>query len=409
MRVVADLHIHSKYSRATSKNMDIENISMWAKIKGIDIVGTGDFTHPEWLKELKNALKEDGEGLYLYNGVHFVLSSEISLVFAQGGKTRKVHICLVSPSFEDVQRINRELEKFGDLSIDGRPTLPLSCKELVKIVRDVSSDTLIFPSHAWTPWFGIFGSMTGFDSIEEAFQEETRYIHALETGLSSDPPMNWLVSKLDRFALVSNSDAHSPSHLGREANVFDINFNFYEMVDAIKEKDKSKFLFTIEFFPEEGKYHFDGHRKCGVSMNPKEAKKLKNSCPVCERPLTLGVLHRVYDLSDRDEGFTSEKFIPFKRVVPLQEIISQVKGIGVSTKGVQDEYMKLIQIFGTEFNILLFTPLSELEGKMNKKLFTAIKNMREGKVHIKPGFDGEYGEVAVEIDKDEENPPSLFG
>ena len=409
MRVVADFHIHSKYSRATSKNMDVENISRWARIKGIDIVGTGDFTHPEWLKELKDHLKEDGEGLYIYNGVHFVLSSEISLVFAQGGKTRKVHICLISPSFREVEKINNEFGKFGDLSIDGRPTLPLSCKELVRLVKDVSPDTFIFPAHAWTPWFGIFGSMTGFDSIEEAFGEEAKHIYALETGLSSDPPMNWMVSSLDRFSLVSNSDAHSPSHLGREANVFDIEFNFYEMVEAIKKKDKNKFLFTIEFFPEEGKYHYDGHRKCGVSMSPKEAKERKNICPVCGRPMTLGVLHRVYDLSDREEGFSSERFIPFKRLVPLQEIIAQAMEKGVATKGVQDEYMKLIQIFGTEFNVLLFTPLSELEKRMNKKIFSAIKNMREGKVKIKPGFDGEYGKVLVEIDKDEEKPPSLFG
>ncbi|HON83242.1 MAG TPA: endonuclease Q family protein [Caldisericia bacterium] len=407
MRVISDFHIHSKYSRATSRDMEIPSISKWAKIKGIDLVGTGDFTHPDWLKEIKSYLKEYEEGIYEFDGVYFILSAEINLIFSFKGKSRKVHICLLAKSFEDVEKLNRAFSEYGELSIDGRPILPFNCIEFTKLIKDLTPDTFIYPAHAWTPWFGIFGSVTGFDSLEEAFGNEIKYIHAIETGLSSDPPMNWLVSKLDKFSLLSNSDAHSPAHLGREANVFQIDLNYDELIDSIIKKDKNRFLFTIEFFPEEGKYHFDGHRNCGVSMSPEESIKIKNICPNCHKPMTLGVLHRVYELKDRDK-IDNNNFIPYKSVIPLMEIISQALEKNESSKVVQDEYSKIIGKFDNEFNVLIFLPINEMAGKMDDRILKLIKNMREGKVIKKAGFDGEFGKIEVIFDKEEEKPPSLF-
>jgi len=407
LNIVADLHIHSKFSRATSKDMDIPNLSRWAKIKGVTLLGTGDSTHPEWEKEIKSLLKEKNDGIYEYDGTNFILSSEVALIFSQGGKTRRVHICLLIKKIEDMEKINRVLSKYSDLSIDGRPILPLNCSEFVKIIKDVSSDTFIYPAHAWTPWFGIFGSETGFDSLEEAFQDEIENIYAIETGLSSDPPMNHLVSALDKITLLSNSDAHSPNNIGREANVFDCELKYDELVDAIKKRDKRRFLFTIEFFPEEGKYHFDGHRNCGVSLSPEESIKLNNICPVCKKPLTLGVLHRVYELKDRD-NYNESDFIPYKNLIPLMEIIAQGLQKNKNSKVVEDEYMKIIQKFGNEMNVLLFLDLKELSGRIDERIFKLIKNMREGKVKKKPGFDGEYGVIEVIEDFEKESPPSLF-
>jgi uncharacterized protein (TIGR00375 family) len=407
LRVIGDFHIHSKYSRATSKDMEIPSISKWAKIKGINLVGTGDFTHPDWLKEIKTYLKEYEEGIYKYDDVYFILSVEVNLIFSFKGKSRKVHICLLSKSIEDVEKLNKVFSEYSDLSIDGRPILPLNCIEFTRLVKDVTPDTFIYPAHAWTPWFGIFGSVTGFDSLEEAFGDEIKYINAIETGLSSDPPMNWLISKLDNIALLSNSDAHSPSHLGREANVFNINLNYFELIDSIIKKDKNRFLFTIEFFPEEGKYHFDGHRNCGISMSPEESIKIKNICPKCHKPMTLGVLHRVYELKDR-EKVENKNFIPYKSVVPLMEIISQALEKNENSKVVQDEYSKIIGKFENEFNVLIFLPINEMAGKLDERILKLIKNMREGKVVKKPGYDGEFGKIEVVFEREEEKPPSLF-
>ncbi len=407
MKIIADFHIHSKYSRATSKDMEIPTLSKWAKIKGINLLGTGDSTHTEWEKEIKMYLKEKNDGIYEYDGTNFIISGEVALIFSQGGKTRRIHICLLIKTIEDMEKINKILSRYSDLSIDGRPILPLSCSEFVKIVKDITPDTFIYPAHAWTPWFGIFGSETGFDSLEEAFQSELENIYAIETGLSSDPPMNHFVSKLDEITLLSNSDAHSPSNIGREANIFDCEPKYDDIVDAIKKRDKNRFLFTIEFFPEEGKYHFDGHRNCGVSLSPEESIKIKNICPVCKKPLTLGVLHRVYRLKDRD-NFDENNFIPYKNLVPLMEIISQALQKSKSTKFVEDEYMKIVQKFGNEMNVLLFLPLNELSGRVDDRVYKLIKNMREGKVKKKPGFDGEYGVIEVIEDFEKESPPSLF-
>lgn len=407
MRIIGDFHIHSKYSRATSKNMEIPSISKWAKIKGINLIGTGDFTHPDWLKEIKFYLKEYEEGIYKYDDVYFILSAEVNLIFSFKGKSRKVHICLLSKSIEDVEKLNKVFSEYSDLSIDGRPILPFNCIEFTRLVKDITPDTFIYPAHAWTPWFGIFGSVTGFDSLEEAFGNEIKYINAIETGLSSDPPMNWFISKLDNVTLLSNSDAHSPSNLGREANVFNINLSYFELIDSIIKKDKNRFLFTIEFFPEEGKYHFDGHRNCGISMSPEESIKIKNICPKCHKPMTLGVLHRVYELKDR-EKIENKNFIPYKSVIPLMEIISQALEKNKNSKVIQDEYSKIIGKFENEFNVLIFLAIDEMAGKLDERILKLIKNMREGKVIKKPGYDGEFGKIEVVFEEGEEKPPSLF-
>ncbi|NQT00059.1 MAG: DNA helicase UvrD, partial [Candidatus Omnitrophica bacterium] len=321
MKFIADFHIHSKYSRATSREMDLENIVDWAKLKGISLVGTGDFTHHLWLRELKSKLKPSGNGIFAYKGVNFILTAEISNIYSKAGRGRRVHNVLFAPDFATVEKINNELAGFGNLSSDGRPMLGMDCISLVEVVLAASSDCLIVPAHAWTPWYSLFGSNSGFDTIEECFEQYTKDIYALETGLSSDPAMNWCWSALDRFSLISNSDAHSPSRLGREANVFDCQLDYYEIIDTLKKKDKRRFLYTVEFFPQEGKYHYDGHRNCKILYSPAESKSKNNICPVCGRSLTVGVMHRVQQLGDRDECFFPDNAIPFKNLNPLDEII----------------------------------------------------------------------------------------
>src|SRR4030043_37415 len=339
---VADFHIHSKYSRATSKDMDLEALNKWAKIKGIKVLGTGDFTHPEWLKNLKEKLEPAEPGLYklrkLKSEVRFILTAEISCIYSKNNKVRKVHIIVFSLSFEFSEKINTQLGWIGNLKSDGRPILGLDVKELAKIVLNSSQDCFIVPAHIWTPWFSIFGSKSGFDSLEECFEDCAKYIYAGETGLSSNPAMNWRVSNLDKIALISNSDAHSPAKIGREANVFDTEINYFKIIEGVKAKDPNKFLYTIEFFPEEGKYHYDGHRVCDISLSPQESKKYNGLCPVCGKPLTLGVLNRVEELADRPIGTKPEKAIPFKSLIPLGEIIADVLGLGTGTKAVAREY-----------------------------------------------------------------------
>ncbi|MCK5258274.1 MAG: hypothetical protein KAJ69_02045, partial [Thermoplasmatales archaeon] len=301
--MIADLHIHSRYSRATSKEMIIPKIAEYAKLKGIGMVGTGDFTHPEWLKELKRNLKDTGNGIYEYNGVKFILNVEVNNIYTKKGKLRRLHILIFAPDFDTVDKINKYLDRYGKLASDGRPILSLDVYEMFKALLNISPDIFIIPAHIWTPWFSLFGANSGFDSLEECFGDLKDKFFAVETGLSSDPSMNWLWSCLDNYTLVSNSDAHSPSRLGREVNVFKEDLNYYQLRDVLKNKDKKKFLYTIEFYPQEGKYHFDGHRKCGVRLSPKEARFNNNLCPVCSRNLTIGVLHRIEALSDRDEGY----------------------------------------------------------------------------------------------------------
>jgi uncharacterized protein (TIGR00375 family) len=399
MEFIADFHLHSKYSRATSQKMDLENLDKWAKIKGILVLGTGDFTHSFWLKEIKEKLEPAEPGLFkLKNSsskTRFILTTEVSCVYFKKGKQRKIHLIIFSPSIEVCEKINNYLKLYGNLETDGRPTLNLDTKDLLKIVLNVSEDCLVVPAHIWTPWFSLFGSKSGFDSIEECFEDYSKYIFAGETGLSSNPAMNWRLSALDRITLISCSDAHSPSHIGREANVFNCELSYFEIVKAIKEKDKNKFLYTIEFYPEEGKYHYDGHRNCGVSFSPKETKKYNGICPVCAKPLTIGVLNRVEQLADRPEGFVPENAIPFKSLIPLEEIIADALGQSVGTVEVEKEYKNLIEKFGNEFDVLLNASRSDLEAVTLPEIAEGIIRAREGKVFIEPGYDGVYGKIRI--------------
>ncbi len=406
--MIADLHIHSCYSRATSKEMIITKIVEYAKLKGIGMVGTGDFSHPEWLKELKRHLKI-GDGIYEYGGIKFILNVEVSNIYTKNGRLRRLHNLIFAPDFETVDKINRYLCRYGKLESDGRPILSLDTYDMLKALLDISSDIFLIPSHIWTPWFSLFGSNSGFDSIQECFGDLKDKFFAVETGLSSDPAMNWRLSSLENYTLVSNSDAHSPNRLGREANVFREDLNYYQLRDVLKNKDREQFLYTIEFYPQEGKYHFDGHRKCGVRLAPKEARFNNNLCPVCSRNLTIGVLHRVEALSDRDEGFVPKDAIPYKNLIPLEEVIAEAMGCGRDTVGVKNEYRRLCNIFGSEFDILLNTPIDELKNNAQEKIAIAIDRVRRRDVIINPGFDGEFGKIKIfEEEKPTEAQLGLF-
>ncbi len=409
MRLIADLHIHSRYSRATSPQTDLPNLARWAKIKGIDILGTGDFTHPDWFNELKANLVPEGNGLYTYAGVRFMLTVEISAIWSQAGKVRRVHLVVLAPSLEAAARINQELGKIGNLAADGRPTFGSSAVKLAEIIWNTVPDAVVIPAHAWTPWFSVFGSRSGFDSLEECFGPYTNRIFAIETGLSSDPPMNWRLSALDDITLISNSDAHSPAKLGREATVFDLPEPSYAgIIAAMKSRDPTHFLGTIEFFPEEGKYHYDGHRACGVVLSPREAIKLGNRCPVCGKPLTIGVMHRVEDLADRPEGDGPTIRPPFRSLVPLPEIIAQARGTGVNTKGVTHEYDRLIKRFGNEFRILLDLPQEELAPDVPARILAGITRVRQRDLVIAPGYDGVYGTIKIPLTAEEPKQLGLF-
>ncbi len=417
MRFLADLHIHSKFSRATSRDMVIDTLACWAKVKGIRLLATGDFTHPEWLFLMKEKLEPAGNGFLRFRGgvqppesallrsvpfspddVSFILSTEISFIYSKGGKVRKVHVMLLVPDFESAERINGRLAGVGNLSSDGRPILGMDVRLFCRMVADVSPRAVVIPSHIWTPWFSLFGANSGFDTIEECFEEMTPYIFALETGLSSDPPMNWRLSALDRFALVSNSDAHSPSRIGREANLFDAEFSYRGLMSAIKGRDPAKFLMTIEFFPEEGKYHYDGHRKCGVLSAPRESLSTKNVCPKCGKPLTIGVLHRVEQLADREPGEGAAGRIPFRKVIPLNEVIAEAVGKSPESQGVWETYFRFVREFGSEFAVLTDTPAGDLARVAPDTVAAGIERMRRGQVRIIPGSDGEYGTIRLFAD-----------
>jgi len=406
MRFIADFHIHSKYSRATSKEMEVETLARWAKKKGITLLGTGDFTHPTYFVELRSKLEPSGNGLFRLKkedlGVHYMLTTEVSNIYTQNGKVRRIHHLIFAPSFEVVETIRSRFGSLGKLSSDGRPIFSFSSKELLKMVLDISSDCLVIPAHAWTPWFSIFGANSGFDSIEECFGELSKYIYAIETGLSSDPEMNWRLSALDPITLISNSDAHSPNRLGREANAFDCALDYKEIIEAIRKKDRKKLLYTIEFFPEEGKYHFDGHRQCGVIFSPKETKANQYLCPKCHKRLTVGVMHRVEELSDRPEGFIPKNAIPSIHLIPLEEIIAEAVGYRIGTKAVETEYDRLIEKGGSEFHILLDATPEELATFVPPNVREGILRMRKGKVSIIPGHDGVYGKISLFPEKKEE-------
>jgi uncharacterized protein (TIGR00375 family) len=403
MRFFADFHLHSKYSRATSKAMEVESLARWAKKKGITLLGTGDFTHPTYFVELKAKLAPLGNGLFeLKNGdkgVKFLLTTEVSNIYRQDGKVRRIHTLLFAPSFEVAEAIRSKLGNLGKLSSDGRPIFSFTAKDLAKMILTISEECMIIPAHAWTPWFSIFGANSGFDSIEECFGEMSSHIHAIETGLSSDPEMNWRLSALDKITLISNSDAHSPSRLGREANAFDCALDYKEVTETLRKKDRRKFLFTIEFFPEEGKYHYDGHRQCGVIFSPSQTKAHQSLCPVCKKKLTVGVLYRVEELADRPEGFIPKNAIPSIHLIPLEEMIAEALSLRVGTKGVDTEYERLVERGGSEFKILLDATPDELATFVPPRILEGIIRMRQGKVSIIPGHDGVYGKISLFPDK----------
>ncbi|MCD6415036.1 MAG: DNA helicase UvrD [Candidatus Diapherotrites archaeon] len=394
MLVRTDLHIHGPYSRGTSKQLSIPNLERYARLKGIDVLGTGDFTHPGWLAHLREHLEERDGLLYTKTGFPFMLTTEISSIYSQDGKTRKIHQVVFAPGFEVVEQIRAELSKHGRLDYDGRPIFGLSAPEIVEIVMGVSRECFIFPAHAWTPWFSLFGSNSGFDSIKDCYQDQLKHIHAIETGLSSDPPMNWRLSQLDGFTLVSFSDSHSfwPWRIGREATTLDCELSYKGITDAIKE---NKVEYTVEVDPAYGKYHWDGHRNCGIQMSPKEALKHNNICPVCGKPLTIGVLHRVEALADRPEGFKPKGARPFKELLPLSELISATIGKSLNSKAVWVEFNALTRS-SNEFEVLLDMPEEELSRRTRPEIASAIMKNRFGQVKVNPGYDGIYGELVLE-------------
>ncbi|MFA5133412.1 MAG: endonuclease Q family protein [Patescibacteria group bacterium] len=401
MKYIADLHIHSKYSRACSKELTPVKIAEWCAKKGIDIVSTGDFTHPGWFAELKENLEPAEAGFYKLkksnNKTRFLVSTEISCIYKRHDKTRRVHLCIWMPTLESAEKFTKMLTDRGaNVRSDGRPILGIDSEEVLKMAMESDTAAAVIPAHAWTPWFSVFGSQSGFDSLEECFGENSKYIFAIETGLSSDPPMNWRVSALDKISLISNSDAHSLEKLGREANVFsfDNGADYNKIIKAIREKNKNNFLYTIEFFPEEGKYHLDGHRDCKISFIPEETKKKNYLCPVCKKALTVGVLHRVDKLADRIQ-INKDNFIPYKNVVPLAEIIAECFEQGTKTKKVLEIYEKLLKNCGTEFEVLLEKPIEDIKKCAGEIVALAIEKMRRGDIFIKPGFDGEFGVVKI--------------
>lgn len=407
MKMIADLHIHSRFSMATSKEGTPENLDFWARKKGISLIGTGDFTHPVWREELKERLVSEGNGLYRLRdeyvkeesrkfpgeGTRFVVSGEISSIYKKNGKTRKVHNVILLPSLEAADAMAQRLEKIGNIHSDGRPILGLDSHDLLEMMLDVCPEGILIPAHIWTPHFSVLGAKSGFDSVEECFEELAPYIHALETGLSSDPAMNWRISKLDRYQLVSNSDAHSPSKLGREANLLDIDCSYEGLYRAIQTGEGLEG--TVEFFPEEGKYHFDGHRKCGVSLSPVEAEWLGGICPVCGKKLTMGVDHRVEQLADRAEGFVKKDGKKYESLVPLPEVISACMGYSTASKKVQGCFEQMIQTLGTEFDILRNVPSEDIKSCAGERIAEGIENVRTGNVKRIPGYDGEYGKIEL--------------
>jgi len=405
LRVIADLHIHSRFSRATSEKMSIAEITRFARIKGLNLVGTGDFTHPKWLDELKRELIEVPDAS-LYkpvkeqaSTVHYLITGEVATIFTFEGSTKKIHHVILTPSLETATQINDRLARYGNLASDGRPILNMTASQLVEEIMQVNSENVVIPAHAWTPWFSLFGAFSGFDRVEDCYQDTTRHISALETGLSSDPPMNWRLSSLDRFALVSNSDSHShwPWRMGREANVFELErLTYNEVVDAIRKKDPQRFLYTIETDPAYGKYHWTGHRNCKVSFSPQEAIKFGNRCPVCRRNLTKGVEQRVEELADRPADFKPDSAIGYMHLLPLSEIVATVLGVTYpSVQKVWEIYNALIARFGDEYTVLIDAPPEEMSKIVDPQVAEAIVRVRAEKVKVIPGYDGVYGQLVI--------------
>lgn len=403
MKIIADFHIHSKYARACSRDLNPANLAMWADKKGITILGTGDYTHPKWLEELKQNLEESKKGLYKLKNSNskalFMLTTELASIYKQGDKVRRVHNLVFAPNFTAVDKLVELLEKRGvNLKSDGRPIMGVPCDELMKICKDADPQIEIVPAHAWTPHFGVFGSLSGFDSLEEAFGTEAKHIFAIETGLSSDPKMNWQVKGLDDISLISNSDAHSLRKLGREANVFEITehkLSYSEIIRVIREHKPSEFLETLEFFPEEGKYHLDGHADCKFSCEPSRTKELGGLCPVCKKKLLRGVMSRVDDLSMSSPRMRRPTTrTPFRSIIPLEEILAETLGVGVASKKVLAQYEAMVAI-KSEFEILLEVARDELSNISSPQIAESIMRVREGKVNIAGGYDGVFGRIQI--------------
>lgn len=392
--MIADLHIHSRFSRATSPSINIENLVKWAKIKGVDLLGTGDFSHPEWIKEIKEKLIEKN-GLYYYQDFPFIISGEISLIYTHNGKGRRVHLVLLIPNLEIADKINRYLDTKGRRDYDGRPIFNISCEEFVKNIMEISRDIEIIPAHIWTPWFGIFGSMGGFDSIKEAFGGQANNIHAIETGMSSDPAMNWRIKELEDKAIISFSDSHSfwPFRLGREATIFRKVDSYLEIIEQIRNKS---FIATIETDPAYGKYHWDGHRNCGFSCSSEKTKELNGKCPICKRDLIIGVDNRVVQLANYPLNYKPSHAKPYYILLPLHEVIAlSLSTNDLQSKKVWNVYNNLIAAFGNEFNILLNVKKEDLSRVVDDQLCDLILKNRQGKIRVKPGFDGEYGKALM--------------
>ena len=425
MTFIADLHIHSPYARAVSKEMIPENLHRWAQLKGLTVIGSGDFTHPTWLTELQDKLEPAEPGLFRLHHelasqmdaklpercrapMRFMLTAEISCIYRRGGRTRKVHNLILAPSFNDVANIIARLSKIGNLQADGRPILGLDSEELLRILLETAPEALLIPAHVWTPHFSVFGANSGFDSLEECFGELTPHIKAIETGLSSDPPMNWRLSQLEGISLVSNSDAHSPGKLGREANVLATPLSYYDIVDAFVSGDPNRFIGTIELFPEEGKYHYDGHRNCGTRLSPAESNKYDLRCPECGKPVTVGVMHRVSQLTDLPEGHKPYNALPYWNLIPLAELIARISGVGVNTKSVTTSYFSLLERLGNELFILMQARLAEIESAGNTLLAKAVQRMRTGKIQFSPGYDGEYGTLQLFDERENEETEPIM-
>lgn len=414
MQYITDLEIHSKYARACSPNSDLEHHAEYADKKGINLLGTGDFTHPEWFAECKRKLAEDGSGSGVYKlkegnfKVRFILSAEISCIYRKRDATRRIHNLIFAPNFSAAEKLNKELTKRGaKLAADGRPILGMDLKDVLELCLEIDKEFLFIPAHVWTPWFGFYGSKSGFDSLEDAFEELTPFVAGIETGLSSDPPMNWRIKELDDKAIVSFSDAHSPANLAREATVVDLaECSYSALFDAIKNgyrtnfKNLNKIVETLEFFPEEGKYHYDGHRACNISLNPVETKKHNGLCPSCKKRLTVGVLYRVQEIADREEGFIDPTRPGYRSVVPLREIIAEAIGVGKQSKRVEKEYESLVTQGIDEFNILLNMSRNELAEITDQIIAEGILRVREGKLRVVPGYDGVFGVIEMFTDTD---------
>ncbi|MBU5637696.1 endonuclease Q family protein [Geomonas sp. Red69] len=413
MRFTADLHIHSRFSRATSRDLNLDQLWRWAQLKGIRVVGTGDCTHPGWLAELEQELVPAENGLLRLRReppdgqvpdscrapVSFLLSGEISCIYRKGGRTRKVHCLVLLPDFEAAHRLNLALSRVGTLASDGRPILKLDAKDLLAMVLQASPRALLVPAHAWTPHFSIFGACSGFESLQECFEELAPEVHAIETGLSSDPAMNWRLSVLDGITLISNSDAHSASKLGREATLFDAGLCYQGIYQAIV--GGKGVAGTIEFFPEQGKYHADGHRCCGVRLSPEQTIAHGYRCPTCGGKLTVGVLHRVELLADRAAGARPEQAPPFWSVIPLIDLIGGALRVGSSSKKAETLYFELLERLGNEFHILLDASLNEIAARSTATLAAGIGRMRAGEVEIEPGYDGKFGTVSVSASEED--------